>query len=288
MNHNISGLVLFGLPVIGTVILFFLWQGIKKAWNLFYFKTSYRNFRASVLNRTSNEGVPIEKLQFEVSGKKDFIIDEFNVQMSCNFIRRIDGLVAWVRLGTAYLTDNRENLNMLLGKKWPGIVWFPNAPVQKINNQYIRKPLSIIFGIITFWNFILLLLPPIWLYLILIGPVGPYWALNMSSVDNKVKWTLEGSKQEELTRPVILKAGSINTMYLTYKPILYLDLFSIKQDIKHAKIYYLKECPKLVNTNHRQFSGFTWKANDVLRLKIRGKMRKFSVKLGEGYINVRL
>jgi len=178
-----------------------------------------------------------------------------------------------------------EGLNNVLGSSSPSLTtWIPSAPVHRINISYIRKPLGAIFGLVTFYYFIVFFFPLFWPFLF----IGPYREFRLFSGNEKVR-LLEKDSKRELERPFILKSGE-NSFTISYRPSLYfIPLLVVpKLFIKNAKISYVKEPPRLRMIKLPRNNGFGWKANDILRVKVSGKMRRYSVKLGASYANIHI
>jgi hypothetical protein len=284
MDGQISGwdILWMGFTVIAAIPVLF--QAIRKLWNFLYEILSFRNLRIRSIGRRSYRGIPHVEVKIALTGKEDLIVDEVVIQSKLSYPRRIEGLLAWLQLGIGYFLDDVEGLNNVLGRSFRYITtWIPSAPVHKINNPYIRKPLSAILGLVTFYYFIVLLFPLFWPFLF----IGPYWELRLFSGNEKVR-LLEKDSKRELKRPFILKLGE-NSFNISYQPSLYFyTLLMTKLFIENAKISYVKEPPRLRTIKLPRNNGFVWKVNDILRVKVSGKMRRYSVKLGASYANIHI
>ena len=99
----------------------------------------------------------------------------------------------------------------------------------------------------------------------------------------------EKDSKEELKRPFILKSGIENSFTISYQPSLYFNtLLMTKFFIENVKISYVKEPPRLRTIKLPRNNEFTWKVTDIPRVKVSGKMRRYSVKLGASYANIHL
>jgi hypothetical protein len=280
MNNQISAWIAVGMFLGIIIVLFILFQGIKRLWNFLTLTLPFRNLRINTISRTSDNGIPQVMIKLIYSGKKDIVIEDVDIKAKLSFLRKFDGFLAWLQLGFAYFTDDVESLNIMLGKSSNSIVWIPNARVHKINQPYIRKPLSVIFGVITIWYFLIFFLPPFWPCLF----VGPYWAMNIKANNEKVKLTKKENGMV-LNRPLRVKHGIDNVLTIEYKPSLYFLNMSL---MKKAKIYFEKVIPESRYTILFRNNSLKWKVNDDINIKVKGKIRRYSVTLGMGYINVRL
>ena len=201
-----------------------------------------------------------------------------------SYPRRYEAILAWLQLGIGYFLDDVEGLNNVLGRSFPYIAWIPNVPFHRINISYIRKPLNAILGIVTFYYFIISLFPLLWPFLF----SGPYWELKLISGNEKINLS-EKVNKVELKRPFIIKSGIENSYNLSYKPSLYFNtLFMTKSFLENAKVSYVREAPRLSSIKLPRSNEFIWKVTDVLRVKVSGKMRGYSVKLGSSYAIIKL
>ena len=273
------------LAIIGALgaLLGFL-QIIKRVWNFFSELLSFKNLSIGEIGRASYRGIPHVKIKIALVGKEDLIVDEVFMQSKLSYPRRIDGFFAWLQLGIGYLLDDVEGLNTVLGRSLPYITWIPVIPFYRINNSYIRKPLSAIWGIVIFYYFIICLIPPLWLFLFM----GPYVELRLISENRKVTLREKDSKAE-LKRPFILKPGIEYIFAISYRPSLYFtSVLMTKLFIDNARISYVKEHPKLRKTKLPRNNEFIWRVTDTLKVKAKGKMRGYSVKLRDSYVNIHL
>lgn len=273
------------LGILGAVSAIpILFQAIRKLWNFLYETLSFRNLSIHAIGRASYSGIPHVTIKIAFTGKEDVIVEEVVIQSKLSYPRRIEGLLAWLQLGIGYFLDDVEGLNNVLGRSFPNTAWIPSVPFHRINNSYIRKPLSVIWGLIVFYYFIVLLFPLFLPFLFM----GPYWELRLFSGNEKVRLSDKDSKVE-LKRPFIIKSGIENSFTMSYKPSLYINtLLMTKLFLENAKILFMKEPPKLRKIKLPRSNEFAWKVTDILRMKVSGKMRRYSVKLGAGYANIRL
>ena len=284
MDGQSLGLII--LAIIGAVgAIPAILQIIKSVWNFFYALLSFRNLSIGEIGRASYRGIPHVTIKIALTGKEDIIVDEVFMQSKLSYPRRIEGFFAWLQLGIGYLLDDVEGLNTVLGRSPPYTTWIPVIPFYRINNSYIRKPLSTIWGIVIFYYFIIFcIFPPFWLFLFM----GPYAELRLFSGNKKVSLEEKDSKVE-LKRPFILKSGIENIFTISYRPSLYFtSVLMTKLFIENAKISYVKEPPKLRTTKLPRNNEFIWMVTDILRVKVKGKMRGYSVKLGTSYVNIHL
>jgi len=262
-----------------------LFQIITRVGNFFYEILSLKNLSIRVMRRRSYRGVPHVTIKSALVGKGELIVNEVVIESKLKYTRGIEGVWAWLRLITGYFLDDVEGLNNVLGRSFPSIVWIPVLPFHTINRWYVRKPLNVISGIITVWYFLICWLPPLWPLLL----SGPYQELRLYSGDEDIKLSEKISKVE-LKRPFIIKAGFERDFSIGYRPsLLYFNtFFKQKVFIKNARVLYVKGAPKLGKTELPRSSGFTWKVTDILRVKIRGKVRGYPVKLGDSYVGIHL
>lgn len=265
---------LAAIPILVQII-----TGVR---NFFYEILSLRNLSIRVMGRTSYHGIPHVTIKSALIGEGDMIVNEVVIQSKLKHTRGIEGVWDWLRLITGYFSDDVEGLNNVLGRSFPSIVWIPVFPFHIINRWYIRKPLNVISGIITLWYFLICWIPLLWP--LLLG--GPYQELRLYSGNEDIRLSEKGSKLE-LKRPFIIKAGE-GIFTIGYRPsLLYFNtLFTLKVFINNAKVLYVQEAPKLGKTKLPRNGGFTWKVTDVLRVKIRGKIRGYPVKLGDSYVSI--
>lgn len=283
MDGHSSGLII--LAIIGAVgAIFAILQIIKRVWNFFYELLSFKNLSIGEIGRVSYHGIAHVKIKIALVGEEDIIVDEVFMQSKLSYPRRIEGFFAWLQLGIGYLLDDVEGLNTVLGRSLPYITWIPIVPIHRINNSYIRKPLSVIWGIITFYYFVICLIPPFCLFLF----TGPYVELRLFAGNKKVTLREKDSKAE-LKRPFIIKSGVENIFTISYRPALYFtSVLMTKLFLENARISYVKEPPKLRTIKLPRNNEFILRATDILRVKVKGKMRGYSVKLGDSYVNINL
>jgi hypothetical protein len=280
-EHNVFWIVIQFLGAISAIPVLVLF--VKKIFNLFYMTFSFRYFKIRATGRRSYSGSPQITIKIAFTGKEDIIVEDVVIQSKLLYPRPIDGILAWIQLGIGYFIDDVKGLHNVLGDSFLLMTWIPSAPVHRINISYIRKPLSIIFGIIIFYYFIVLLIMPLfWPFLFM----GPYWELKLSSTNEKIRLSEKDSKIE-LKRPFILKSGIDNSFIIGYQPSIYFNtLIMQKVYIRSAKISYIKEPSKLRTIRLPREKEYIWKVKDVLKVKVSGKMRRYSVNLGISYVNV--
>jgi len=284
MDGQTSGWYILWIFLTVVTAIPVLFQAIRKLWNFLYEILSFRNLRIRSIRRRSYSGIPHVEIKIALTGKEDLIVDEVVIQSKLSYPRRIEGLLAWLQLGIGYFLDDVEGLNNVLGRSFPYIAWIPSAPFHRINNSYIRKPLSAILGLVTFYYFIVCFFPLFWPFLF----IGPYWELRLFSGNEKVRLSGKDNKVE-FKRPFILKPGIENSFTISYQPSLYFNtLLMTKLFIDNAKISYVKEPPRLRTIKLPRNNEFTWKVNDILRVRVSGKMRRYSVKLGASYASIHL
>jgi hypothetical protein len=282
MDSQISVWSIFGYFVAVITIIPIIFQIIRKTWNLLYEILSFRNLKIRSIGRKSYSGIPHVEIKIALTGNDNLIVDEVDIQSKLSYPRRIEGLLAWLQLGIGYFLDDIEGLNNVLGRSFPNIIWIPSFPFHRIHNSYIRKPLNIILGLVTFYYFIIFLIPIFWPFLF----IGPYWELKMFSGNEKIK-LLEIDSKTELKRPFILKSGIENNFTISYQPSLYLTtLLMTRLYVENTKISYVKEPPRLRTIKLPRNKEFIWKVTDILRVRVSGKMKRYFVKLGVSYVNI--
>ena len=256
----------------------------KKVVGFFYGMVSFKNLGIRAIKRTSYSGIPHVTIKIAFAGREDIIVDEVVIQSKLSYPRRIDAIFAWLQLGIGYFLDDVEGLNNVLGKSPPYLTWIPSVPSHRINKLYIRKPLSAICGIVTFYYFIVCLFPLMWPILFM----GPYVELRLFAGNEKVSLSEKDSNGES-KRPFILKSGIDNIFTIGYQPSLYFNsVLMTKLFIGNAKVSYVKEPAKLRRTRLPRNNEFIWRVTDILRVKVKGKLRRYSVKLGGSYVNIHL
>lgn len=272
------GIILGIVPVI--LILF---QVIPRLWNFLYEILRFRNLSIHAIGRTSYRGIPHIMIKIALVGKEDMIVNEVFMKSKLSYSRRFEGFWAWLQLGIGYVLDDVEGLNTVLGRSSPYIGLIA-IPFHRIKKAYIRKPLSLLWGMFILWYFIIFLFPPFLPILFW----GPYQELRLFSGNKEVRLSKKGSKVE-LERPFILKPGFEKCFTISYRSSsLYYPFFSSKVIVKNAKISYVKERSKLRGIRLPRNNEFTWKVTDILRVNVCGKMKRYPVKLGESYVNIHL
>lgn len=283
MDGQISGLdiLLWFLAVLTAIPVLF--KAIGKLRNFLYEILLFRNFKIRSVGRRSYSGTPHVEIKIAFTGKGNLIVDEVEIHSKLSYPRRIEGALAWLQLGIGYFLDDVEGLNNVLGKSFPYTSWIPVFPFHRINNPYVRKPLNVVLGLVAFYYFGVLMFPLGWPFLF----IGPYWELRLFSGNEKVRLS-EKESRVELKRPFIIKPGE-NSFIISYQASLYFNtLLMTKLFIENAKISYVKKPDRLRTIKLPRNHEFTWKANDILRMKVSGKMRRYSVKLGESYANIKI
>lgn len=279
MNGLIQGwnILWFVLAVVSAIPI--ILHALRKLFYSLYELLSFQNLGMRSVGRRSYGGIPHVDIKIALSGQQDLIVDEVVIHSKLLYPRRIEAVFAWLQLGIGYLTDDSEGLNTVLGRSFPSITWIPSAPFHKIGNPYIRKPLNILLGIITFYYFTVFLFPVFWPFLF----SGPYWELKLYSGNENIRFSEKDTKAE-VKRPFIIKSGVENNFVISYQPSLYINtMLMTKLFIENGKILYVKEPPRFRKLTLPRENEFTWKAIDVLRVRVSGKMRKYSVKLGASY-----
>jgi len=257
---------------------------VNVGWNFFYGLLSFKNISIRGIGEISHRGMPNIMTKMAFVGKEDAIVEELVVHSRLKYQRRIEGVLAWIQLLVGYFRDDVEGLSNVSGKSTTSFLWIQQPfPFSRINRPPIRKPLNILWGLFHLYYFCLCLFPPLWPMLF----SGPYYALNMLSEDEKVRLSKKGS-EVELERPFILKSGFEEYCRVAYRPsqLFFVTIFGQRVFLKDAKISYVKEASKLRIIRLPGKNEFTWKVVDNLRLKVRGKMRRYSVELGESYVNI--
>ncbi len=255
----------------------------KKLRGLLYEIFLFKGLSIRVIDRVSSRGSSNIVIKTAFVGKEDVIVDEIIVESKLTYPDRFGGLLAWLRLGIGYISDDVEGLNTVLGRSYP-YIGFIAIPCHRIKKAYIRKPVSAIWGIIILYYFVIFLFPPFWVVL----SWGPYQELRLFSGDEKVKLSKKGS-EVELERPFILKQGFEEHLTISYgQPLLYYPLLKSRVFLKNAKISYVKEPSKLRGGKLPRNGEFIWKATDILKVKMCGKVIRYPVELGVSYVTIYL
>lgn len=273
-----------GLVILGVVaVLPFIFVMINKVRDFSYEIFLFKGLSIRAIDRVSHRGTSHVVIKMAFAGKEDIIVDEVVVQSKLTYPRRFGGVLAWLQLGIGYVLDDVEGLDTVLGRSSPYIGLLA-VPSHRIKNAYIRKPLNAIWGMLILFYFIIYLFPLFW-------PVlywGPYQELRLFSRDEKVVLSKKDSKVQ-LKRPFILKPGFEKCLTISYGPSsLYYTFFRSKVLVKNAKISYVKEPAKLRGIKLPRNDEFTWKATDILQVKLCGKVIRYPVKLGVSYANIHL
>jgi len=256
----------------------------KWVWNSFSKVFLFRGLSIHAIKRVSYRSVGHVVLKMAFVGKEDVIVEEVVVQSKLVYPRRFGGLLAWLHLGLGYMQDDVEGLNTVLGRSYP-YMGLLAAPVHIIKNKYIRRPLSVIWGAILLYYFILFAVIPLFWPLLF---WGPYQELRLFSGDKEVVLLKEEDKVQ-LERPFIVKPGFEKCLRISHRPSLYIQYFMSKRFVRDAKISYEKEPSELGGRGLPRNDEFIWKAKDILRVKICGKLRTgYRVKIGDSYVRVRL
>lgn len=261
----------------------FIFVITKKLRDFLYEIFLFKGLSIRVIDRVSYRGNSNFVIKTAFVGKEDVIVDEVIVESKLTYPGRFGGLLAWLQLGIGYISDNVEGLNTVLGRSYP-YIGFMAVPCHRIKNAYIRKPLSAIWGMVILYYFVIFLFPLFWVVL----SWGPYQELRLFSGDENVRLSKKGS-EIELKRPFILKQGFEECLTISYgPPLLYYPLLKSRVFVKNAKISYVKEPPKLRRTKLPRNGEFIWKATDILKVKICGKVIRYPVELGVSYANIHL
>lgn len=276
-GHNFWWLILGVVPVASL-----LYVGINKVRYFIYAVFLFKGLSIRVIDRVLYRGVSHVVLKMAFVGEGDIIIDEVVVESRLTYPRRCGGLFAWLQLGSGYVLDDVEGLNTVLGRSPPYIgLW--GIPFHKIKNRYIRRPFSAIWGVFILCYFILFLVCPLF-WLILYW--GPYQELRLFSGDEKVVLSKKEDKAQ-LRRPFIVKPGFEEYLTINYRaPSLYYPFFWSRQFVKGARVSYVKGPSKLGGIKLPRKDEFTWKGTDILRVKMSGKGRRYTVNLGVNYANI--
>jgi hypothetical protein len=277
--HNLWWLILAVVPVASLVYV-----GINKLRALVDEVFLFKGLSIRVIDRVLDRGATRVVLKMAFVGEGDIVIDEVVVESKLTYPRRCGGLFAWLQLGSGYILDDVEGLNTVLGRSPPYIgLW--GVPLHKIKNRYIRRPLSAIWGVFILCYFVFFVVFPLF-WLILYW--GPYQELRLLSGDEKVVLSKKEDKVQ-LGRPFIVKQGFEQHLTLNYRaPSLYYTFFWSRQFVKDAKVSYVKAPSKLRRIKLPRKDEFTWKGTDILRVKISGKGRRYTVNLGVNYANIHL
>ena len=270
--------------ILGSVpVIIILFQIVPRVWNFLYQILRFRNLSIRAIGKTSYRGIPHITIKIALVGKEDMIVNEVFLQSKLSYSRRFEGCKAWLQLGIGYVLDDVEGLNTVLGRSDP-YIGLMAAPFHRINKAYIRKPLSLIWGMFILFYFIIFLFPPFW-------PVlywGPYQELRIFSRNEEMRLSKKGSRVE-LERPFILKPGFENYFTISCRSSsLYYPFFWSKVIVKNAKISYVKGPSNLGGIRLPRNNEFIWKEKGILRVNISGKIRRYPIELGESYVSLHL
>lgn len=276
-------LIYVGIVIGAVPVILILFQVIPRVWSFLYEILRFKNLSIRAIGRTSYRGRPNIMIKTALVGKEDMIVNEVSMQSKLSYSSRFEGFRGWWRLGIAYVLDDVQGLNTVLGTSTP-YIGLMAVPFHRINKAYIRKPFSFLWGILILYYCIIFLFPPFLPILFW----GPFQELRLFSGNEEVKLSKKGSKVE-LERPFILKPGFEKYFTISYtSSSLYYAFFRSKVILKNAKISYVKEPSKLRGLRLPRNNEFIWRVNDILRVNVSGKIRKYPVKLGDSYVRIKL
>jgi hypothetical protein len=213
-----------------------------------------------VIIETKDSGIKVS-LKVAYAEEKKLIIQELAVKTRLVYISAEEGVLAWIKLAQGYFIDDVAGLQTVFGEVFPSSTWIIGGPVHQIKNQYVRKPLSVLLGLITVYFFIFCLIPLFWPLLW----SGPYREFQQIVPDDNV--TLHRGKSK-LTRPFIIEAGTEGQMDLEYSNLPEAATLRNGSPLPGAKISYVNEIPATKIYKLPRADEFVWKSEVSLYVKV--------------------
>ncbi len=271
-------LVLLSLiPVFFAIVKY--WQ---IAWHHFSFGPGDGTFSARALRTETKDDNTTVVLKSAYTGDKKLIVKDITIKSRLTYLSGNERVFAWLKLAIGYFTDDMIGLQTVFGHVLPSTTWIIGGPVYRIKNRYIRKPLSILLGIITTYFFMVYLIPVFWPLLWL----GPYLEFQQIARDETItlrKGTLK------LTRPFILDSATEEELQLDYHPSSMVPSLGNGSPLPKVKINEVKELPELEPTRLPQTTQFLWRTEVSLYITVNLDNLDwyvYRIGLGTGVVNL--
>ncbi|MBN2238750.1 MAG: hypothetical protein JW712_03170 [Dehalococcoidales bacterium] len=217
------------------------------------------------------------KAKIAYVGENDLIVETIDINSYLIFSKNYERIQYWVKIIIGYLTDDREGLKNVIGNNLFGCIWIFGLPVHRIRNRYLRKPISVILGIILLLYCLYLLINPIgWLFLW----IGPLWQIQLEAKDRNVKIM---ENKIVIKRPFKI-SNQDKTYDIIYAPkVKYAYTYLDDAKYKHVKTESVLKWYRLPKDDQ-----FTLYSVDHIHIKITGKFRKYKLKLISGPVIINL
>ena len=273
----ITLIILGSIPVLFAIVKYF--QMLSHHWGINVDDLSIRLLK----NDARNDGATIT-LKVAYTGNVQTIVEEICVKSRLIYVTDTERILAWIYLAIGYFTDDIAGLQTVFGHVNPSSTWIVGAPVYRIENRYVRIPLSILLGVVTVFFFVIYLIPVFW-------PLlwhGPYRGFQQIAGDEALILHKGATK---LTRPFILESGFEQELKLDYSNSAMMPALDNGSPLLDAKIDEVKELPKLVETKLPRVNHFLWKTDVSLHATVKTVgigQYTYRVKLGTGLVNLTL
>jgi hypothetical protein len=249
------------LVILGAIpILFAIVKYIQMMWSrISGFKFGGLAIRPILIQTTGDN----KKVTLKVAyvGDKKLIIQELSVRNKLIYRSVKERLLAWVKLAHGYFTDDVVGLQTVFDHVFPSSTWIIGGPVYRIKNKYLRKPLSILLGVVTAYFFIFYLIPIFWPMLWL----GPYREIQQIARDENLTLHRNGVK---LTRPFILDPGTEDQLDLAYCISSMILVMRNGVSLPDAKIRYTNESPTIKPYRLPRANEFVWRLEVSLYVRV--------------------
>ena len=210
--------------------------------------------------QAKDSGVKVS-LKVAYAEDKKLIIQELSVRTSLVYVSAEEGVLAWIKLAQGYFTDDLSGLQTVFGQTFPSSTWIIGGPVHRIKNKYVRKPLSVLLGLITLYFFVFCLIPLFWPLLW----SGPYREFHQIARDQSL--TLFKGKTK-VTRPFILEAGTEGQFDLEYSNSPEISAGKNGSPLPGAKIRYVNQIPAAKLFKLPRANEFIWRSEVSLYVKV--------------------
>jgi hypothetical protein len=220
-------------------------------------------------------------LKIVYTGDKKLIIEELSLKSRLTYLSSRERILAWVKLIMGYFTDDVDGLKTVFGNVSPTSTWIIGGPVYRIKNRNLRKPLSVLLGLITVYFFIFYLIPIFWPLLW----SGPYLQVQQIARDGNLM--LHRGKVK-VTTPFILDPGTEEQMTLQYCPSSMTPILGYGSSELKAKVSNVNESPETKLYRLPRANEFTWKTVCSLYVKINAESARYRTDIGTGKVHLEL
>jgi hypothetical protein len=223
----------------------------------------------------------IANLKVAYTGDKKLIIEELLVKAKLTYLSSRESILAWVILAIGYFMDDVVGLQTVFGHMLPSSTWIIGGPVYRIKNKYVRKPLSILLGLVTSYFFVIYLIPIFWPLLRL----GPYREFQQIADDQNLTLCKGTTK---LTRPFILDPGVEDEIVLNYRSSSMIPSLVNGSPMLIAKISNVQESPIMKPYRLPGASEFVWRTEVSLYVKSNAGWNECRIDSGTGMVHLTL